>query len=232
MAMSDLLRATMVTDVLACMGCTYQCSGGRAGQLLFGDNPCEMYRFDRKKIRETIGLCEEVLELQRAANANIGAARAAFFPRITLTAAAGVTSDQLSNLFKGSPATWSFAPQITLPIFNAGANRANLKVAEVDRDIFVANYEKAIQTAFREVSDALAQRGTLGGQLEAQQSLVEATGQSYGLSRARYEKGVDSYLNVLDSQRSLYAAQQNLISVRLSRLANLVTLYKVLGGGA
>jgi multidrug efflux system outer membrane protein len=152
--------------------------------------------------------------------------------RITLTASAGVTSDELTNLFKGNPATWSFSPQITLPIFNAGANRANLKVAEVDRDISVANYEKAIQTAFREVSDALAQRGTLGGQLEAQQSLVEATGQSYALSRARYEKGVDSYLNVLDSQRSLYAAQQNLITVRLSRLANLVTLYKVLGGGA
>jgi multidrug efflux system outer membrane protein len=167
----------------------------------------------------------------RAANADIGAARAAFFPRITLTAAAGVTSDQLSSLFKGSPATWIFAPEITLPIFNAGANRANLKVAEVDRAIFLADYEKAIQTAFREVSDALAQRGTLGGQLEAQQSLVDATGQSYRLSQARYEKGVDSYLSVLDSQRQLYAAQQNLITVRLSRLANLVTLYKVLGGG-
>jgi outer membrane protein, multidrug efflux system len=151
--------------------------------------------------------------------------------RITLTASAGVTSDQLSSLFKGSPATWIFAPEITLPIFNAGANRANLKVAEVDRAIFLADYEKAIQTAFREVSDALAQRGTLGGQMEAQQSLVDATGQSYRLSRARYEMGVDSYLSVLDSQRSLYAAQQNLITVRLSRLANLVALYRALGGG-
>jgi outer membrane protein, multidrug efflux system len=167
----------------------------------------------------------------RAANANIGAARAAFFPRITLTTSVGIASDDLSNLFKGSPAAWSFAPQITLPIFNAGANRANLKVAELDRDIFLADYEKAIQTAFREVSDALAQRGTVGGQLEAQQSLVEATGQSYVLSQARYEKGVDSYLNALDSQRSLYGAQQNLIAVRLSKLVNLVTLYKVLGGG-
>lgn len=167
----------------------------------------------------------------KGANANIGAARAAFFPKITLVSSVGFGSDELSGLFKGGAFAWSFAPRISLPIFDAGANRANLKVAEVDRDIMVAQYEKAIQTAFREVADALAQLGTIDEQLAAQQSLTNATSESYRLSRARYDKGVDSYLVVLDSQRSTYSAQQNLISVRLARLANLVTLYKVLGGG-
>jgi len=167
----------------------------------------------------------------KGANANIGAARAAFFPKITLVSSVGFGSDELSGLFKGGAFAWSFAPRISLPIFDAGANRANLKVAEVDRDIMVAQYEKAIQTAFREVADALAQRGTIDEQVAAQQSLTDATSESYRLSRARYDKGVDSYLVVLDSQRSTYSAQQNLISVRLARLANLVTLYKVLGGG-
>jgi len=170
--------------------------------------------------------------LLKGFNANIGAARAAFFPRITLVSSVGFGSDGLSGLFKGGSFAWSFAPQITLPIFDAGARQAGLKVAEVDRDIAVAQYEKSIQTAFREVADALAQRGTIDDQLAAQQSLTDATGESYNLSQARYEKGVDSYLNVLDSQRSLYGAQQNLISARLSRLNNLVTLYKVLGGGS
>jgi multidrug efflux system outer membrane protein len=173
----------------------------------------------------------EAEHLLKAANANIGAARAAFFPRITLTTSIGLSSDQLSGLFKGGTGTWLFAPQITLPIFDAGRNRANLKVSEVNREIFLAQYEKAIQSAFREVADALAQRGTLDDQLEAQRSLTDATATSYRLSRARYEKGISSYLNVLDSQRSLYSAQQGLIAVRLSRLTNLVTLYKVLGGG-
>ena len=170
--------------------------------------------------------------LLKAANANIGAARAAFFPRITLTSTIGLSSDQLSGLFEGGAGAWSFAPTITLPIFDAGRNRANLKMSEVDREIFQAQYEKAIQSAFREVADALAQRGTLGDQLDAQQSLFEAADTSYRLSEARYKRGVDSYLSVLDSQRSLYSAQQGLISVQLSRLVNLVTLYKVLGGGA
>jgi len=174
----------------------------------------------------------EAEHLLKAANANIGAARAAFFPMITLTTSIGLSSDQLSGLFKGGTGTWLFAPQITLPIFDAGRNRANLKASEVNREIFLAQYEKAIQTAFREVADALAQRGTLGNQLEAQQSLTDATAQSHRLSLARYEKGISSYLNVLDSQRSLYSAQQGLIDVRLSRLTNLVILYKVLGGGA
>ncbi len=169
--------------------------------------------------------------LLQGANANIGAARAAFFPRITLNSTVGYSSDELSGLFTSGASVWTFSPRITLPIFNAGSLRAGLKVAEVDRDIAVARYEKAIQTAFREVADALAQRGTIDEQLAAQQSLTDATAESYRLSQARYEKGVDSYLNVLDSQRSLYGAQQGLITARLTRLTNLATLYKVLGGG-
>ena len=170
-------------------------------------------------------------DLLKGANANIGAARAAFFPRITLVSSVGIGSDDLGGLFKPGSVFWRFAPQISLPIFDAGRNRANLQVSEVDKEIAVASYEKAIQTAFREVADALAQRGTIDDQVAAQQSLTDATAQSYRLSQARYEKGVDSYLNVLDSQRSLYSAQQNLIGARLNRLTNLVTLYKVLGGG-
>ncbi len=165
-------------------------------------------------------------------NANIGAARAAFFPRITLVGSLGVGSNELSGLFTSGSGAWSFAPQITLPIFDAGSRWASLKVAKVDRDIAVARYEQAIQTAFREVADALALRGTIDDQVAAQQSLTDATAASYHLSQARYEKGVDSYLNELDAQRSLYGAQQELITIRLTRLLNLVTLYKVVGGGA
>ena len=172
-------------------------------------------------------------ELQlKAANANIGAARAAFFPRITLTSSIGTASDQLSGLFSPGSLAWGFVPQLSLPIFDYGRNRAGLTVAERDRDIYLARYEKAIQSAFREVADALAQNGTLGEQLQAQQSLTEATAESYRLAQARYEGGVTSYLNVLDSQRAFYGAQQGLISVNLTRLSNLVTLYKVLGGGS
>lgn len=170
--------------------------------------------------------------LLKGSNANIGAARANFFPRITLISNVGFGSDELTGLFSGDSFTWSFAPRVTLPIFTAGANQATLEVAEKDRDIAVARYEKAIQTAFREVADALAQRSTIDEQLSAQQSLTEATAESHKLSQARYEKGVDNYLQVLDSQRALYGAQQNLIGVRLSRLLNQATLYKVLGGGA
>jgi multidrug efflux system outer membrane protein len=176
----------------------------------------------------------DILQAERtlkAANANIGAARAAFYPSISLTASAGSSSASLSGLFKGGSGSWSFVPQISLPIFDAGANQANLDIATVSRDINVAQYEKAIQTAFQEVSDALAQRSTLGRQLEAQQSLVDATADSLQLSDARFKRGVDSYLGVLDAQRSLYTAQQNLIGTQLSRLTNLVTFYKVLGGG-
>lgn len=167
----------------------------------------------------------------KAANANIGAARAAFFPSITLTATGGTSSTALSGLFAAGSGAWTFMPQINLPIFDAGRNQANLASAKADRDIYVAQYEKAIQTAFSEVADALAGRGTYNQQIEAQQALVSATQRSYDLSRMRYDRGIDSYLSVLDAQRSLYSAQQTLISVRTEKLSNLVTLYKVLGGG-
>jgi multidrug efflux system outer membrane protein len=176
----------------------------------------------------------DVLEAERklrASNADIGAARAAFFPRISLTASTGSTSAELGNLFKSGQGTWNFVPQISLPIFDGGANKASLDSAIASRNIYLAQYEKSIQTAFREVSDALAQRTTIGEQLNAQQALVDASEASYVLSRARFKSGVDSYLNVLDSQRSLYTAQQTLIGTQLSRVSNLVTLYEVLGGG-
>ena len=168
----------------------------------------------------------------RGANANIGAARAAFFPRISLLSSVGFGSDSLAGLFKGGAFAWQFAPQVSVPIFNAGSNKANLEVAEVDRDILVAQYEKTIQTAFREVADALAERGTIDEQVAAQQALTDATNESYRLSVARNDRGIDSYLNVLFSQRLQYDAQQTLISIQLARLANMVTFYKVLGGGA
>lgn len=166
-----------------------------------------------------------------AANANIGAARAAFFPRISLTATTGFGSSQLSDLFLGESRTWSFVPQVSIPIFNAGSNRANLDAAKATRDAAVAQYEKSIQSAFREVADALAQRATLGEQLDAQRALSAASDEALRLSRARYEKGVSGYMTVLDSQRSQYSAQQGVITARLARQANFVTLYKVLGGG-
>jgi multidrug efflux system outer membrane protein len=166
-----------------------------------------------------------------AANANIGAARAAFYPRISLTADAGTSSSALSGLFKGGSGSWTFAPQINLPIFDGGSNRANLDLARVDRDIYLAQYEKSIQTAFREVADGLAVRDTVQSQLGSQTALVQAWADSYRLSEARFQRGADSYLQVLDAQRSLYAAQQNLIGTQLTRVSNLVTLYKVLGGG-
>jgi outer membrane protein, multidrug efflux system len=167
----------------------------------------------------------------KAANFNIGAARAAFYPRITLTGSAGSSSNDLNGLFESGSGAWSFVPQINIPLFAGGANRANLDGAHVGRQIEVAQYEQAIQIAFREVADALAERNTLGDQLAARQSLVDATSTSFRLSQARFERGVDSYLDVLDSQRSLYTAQQGLIDARLQKLTNTVTLYKALGGG-
>lgn len=168
----------------------------------------------------------------RAANASIGAARAAFFPRISLTATAGSASTSLGGLFAAGSGAWTFIPQVSLPLFDGGANRANLQVAEADRNIALARYEQTVQSAFREVADALAQRATVDTRLDAQQKLVDATAASYRLSEARYLKGVDSYLSTLDAQRSLYAARQNLVSLKLAAASNSVTLYKVLGGGA
>lgn len=168
----------------------------------------------------------------KAASANIGAARAAFFPRIGLSAGFGTASAKLTDLFQGGSATWNFVPQISVPIFDTGANIARLDVSKAERDIALAQYEKSIQVAFREVADTLANQATLGEQLDAQQAFTDAAMQSHRLSEARYNNGIDSYLAVLDSQRSTYAAQQQLITVRLSKLTNQVTLYKVLGGGA
>ncbi|KON81229.1 AdeC/AdeK/OprM family multidrug efflux complex outer membrane factor [Azoarcus sp. PA01] len=176
----------------------------------------------------------DILEAERrlrAANANIGAARAAFFPSITLTAAAGSASSTLDGLFSSGSGTWSFVPQLRIPIFEAGRLRANLDVAEIQRDINVAQYEQAIQGAFREVADALAERATLAEQLDARRRLVDATAESFRLSEARYKGGVDSYLGLLDAQRTLYDAQLQLIAVRESDAANRIALYKALGGG-
>lgn len=167
----------------------------------------------------------------RAANANIGAARAAFFPSVQLTASGGTASNRLKGLFGGGTGTWSFAPTITLPIFTGGQNRANLDLAHIENNIAVAQYELTIQTAFREVSDALSARGTYVEQSRAQQALVAADADTYRLAEMRFRAGVDSYLSTLDAQRSLYAAQQDLITVRQAALANQVTLYKALGGG-
>ena len=166
-----------------------------------------------------------------AANANIGAARAAFFPRISLTAGAGSASTQLSGLFKAGSYGWTFGPQLLLPIFDAGRNQAGLESANVGRAIAVAQYEKAIQSAFREVADALAGRATLGEQLRAQQAQAQAESVRFKLSDLRYRNGVSSYLDILDAQRSLFTAQQAVLQTRLLQLQNQVTLYKTLGGG-
>lgn len=168
----------------------------------------------------------------QGANANIGAARAAFFPRIALTGSTGSASGDLDGLFKSGTKIWSFTPSITLPIFAGGANVAGLKSAKADRDIAVATYEKTVQTAFREVSDALSVRQTVTDRLGAQERLVAAATDSQRLSQQRRDAGLDSALTLLDSQRTLYTAQQGLITARLARATNLVTLYKTLGGGA
>lgn len=166
----------------------------------------------------------------QGANAFIGAARAAFFPRISLTTSVGTSSDELSGLFGSGSGTWSFAPRITMPIFDARTWAAH-RASKAQREIALVRYEKTIQTAFREVADALAMRGTVNQQESAQQSLVDAVSQTYHLSITRYTHGIDSYLSVLDAQRSLYGAQQGLIAIRLEKLANQVRLYAVLGGG-
>lgn len=169
--------------------------------------------------------------LLRAANANIGAARAAFFPSIRLTGQVGYASDDLSTVFDSGTRVWSFSPQVSLPIFEGGRLVAGLRSARIDRDIALAQYEKAIQGGFREVADALALTRTLAEQKASQQALVAAATRADELSRVRYESGRDSYLVLLDSQRTLYAAQQSLIATQLAEQSNRVLLYKVLGGG-
>jgi outer membrane protein, multidrug efflux system len=183
---------------------------------------------------EVLLLRPDILQAEhqlKASNANIGAARAAFFPRISLTAVFGTASGDLSRLFKAGQDAWTFTPQIVMPIFDARTWWA-LKATKVDEALAVTQYQKSIQTAFREVADALAMKGTVDDQLAAQQSLVNASTETYRLSNARYLKGIDNFLVVLDSQRTLYEAQQGLITINLTRIANQVRLYSVLGGGS
>jgi multidrug efflux system outer membrane protein len=169
--------------------------------------------------------------LLKAAEADIGAARAAFFPRLTLTGTAGVASSEFSHLFNASSGAWTFAPEVTLPIFDP-RTWSGLKITKVQREIAVAGYERAIQSAFREVADALAVQGTVDQQVAAQQALVHAVEETYRLSNMRYDKGIDNYLSVLDAQRSLYAAQQGLVGLHFAKGVNQVRLYAVLGGGS
>jgi multidrug efflux system outer membrane protein len=188
-----------------------------------------------------VGLSSEVLlrrpdvrqaeQLLLAANANIGAARAAFFPKILLTASAGSVSSQLGDLFKDGTFAWTLAPQLLMPIFDAGRNQANLTAAKTAREVAVAQYEKAIQSAFREVADALAGRATLGEQARAQQAQSAAEAERARLTELRYKNGASSYLEVLDAQRSLFASQQAVLQLQAQAQQNLATLYRVLGGG-
>ncbi len=189
-----------------------------------------------------VGLPSELLALRPdirqaeqqliAANANIGAARAAYFPRISLTGSTGSASTELSGLFKGGSFGWTFAPQLLMPLFDFGRTGASVDSAKAGRDIAVAQYEKAIQLAFREVSDALAGQATYNEQLRAQRAVAAAEAERYSLSDLRYRNGAASYLDLLDAQRSLFSAQQAAILANLARLQNQVTLYRVLGGGS
>lgn len=166
-----------------------------------------------------------------AAGANIGAAKAQLYPTISLTGSAGYASTDLSNLFKAGNAAWSIGPNISLPIFDWGTRKANIKISETDQKIALANYEKSVQSAFREVNDALATRANIGDRLTAQRRLVDATNTTYKLSNARFRAGIDSYLTVLDAQRSAYSAEQGLLLLQQANLNNQVELYKTLGGG-
>ena len=167
-----------------------------------------------------------------SANANIGAARANFFPRISLTAGIGSSSRHLSDLFDAGTGLWTFAPSVSLPIFTGGANLSTLRQAEAQQKIMVATYEKTVQNAFAEVSDALATVGTVNRQCAALKDLVNATETAYRLSQSRYKNGLDGFLTVLESQRQMVAAQTNYISAESNRLSSGVMLYKVLGGGS
>ncbi|KAA8735422.1 efflux transporter outer membrane subunit [Acinetobacter qingfengensis] len=169
----------------------------------------------------------------KSANADIGAARAAFFPTISLTATTGRSSTQLGQLFaSGGTSSWSFIPSITLPIFQAGELKASLDQAKIQKNIYIAQYEKAIQTAFSDVADALTAREHISNQVEAQKDLVQSSYRTYYLTEARYKEGIDDYLSVLTAQRTWYNAQQDFITLLLEEATNRVTLYKVLGGGA
>ncbi|MDE2027187.1 MAG: efflux transporter outer membrane subunit [Candidatus Omnitrophica bacterium] len=200
-------------------------SGSLASQRLIEDLPAGLSS-DLLQQRPDILEAEHNL---KAANANIGVVRAAFFPSITLTASDGTASVKLAKLFEHN--VWSFSPQISLPLFNQNTNLANLHAAQVQKKIQIAQYEKTVQTAFKEVSDGLIARDTYNAQLTAQQKLVDAQHERYVLTQARYLNGIDSYLTVLLAQQDLYSARQTLIQVSLDRLTNLINLYKALGGG-
>ena len=167
----------------------------------------------------------------RSAQANIAAARAAFFPRISLTAGAGLASTELGNLFQSNSGTWIFSPQLVLPIFDAGRNKANLSLAEVRTDIAIASYEKAIQVAFREVADALSARATLADEIAAQEAVRTSQAARLELAQARYKNGIANYLEVLDAERELFTAEQQLLQAKLLKITNTVDLYRSLGGG-
>jgi multidrug efflux system outer membrane protein len=176
----------------------------------------------------------DVLEAEhqlQADEANIGAARAAFFPQIDLTGQVGQESTALQSLFAAAARSWLFQPNVSVPIFSAGRNVGNLKAAKAQRDAALAQYDKAIQSAFSDVADALARQGTIGVQLSAQQALATAASEALVLTNARYQRGTDPYLNVLVAQRTLYSAQQSLIATQLTRVSNVVSLYRALGGG-
>jgi len=196
-------------------------------QRLLSDLPVEVPSEILQR-RPDILAAEHIL---KAANANIGAARAAFFPRIVLTGSGGTASAKLTDLFTGPSETWSFSPQITIPIFDVGGTRARNEVAKIGKRVEIANYEKAIQTAFREVADALAVRSILQDKLKAQEALLSAQQKRFDLTNARYLQGVDSYVDVLLAQRDLYSAQQDLLQFQAARLLNAVALYRSLGGG-
>lgn len=167
----------------------------------------------------------------RATHANIGAAKAVFYPRITLTTHAGLASDSLSGLFDSGTSTWGVLPKIVIPIFDSQRNKSNLEVAETEQAIAMAHYEKTIQTAFREVADVLSKSKLIHEQLDAQHELTLSARDAYRLSKLRFNQGADSYLAVLDSQRFLYSAQQALVQLQLSKISSQVNLYKTLGGG-
>jgi multidrug efflux system outer membrane protein len=176
----------------------------------------------------------DILEAEhtlKAANANIGAARAAFFPTITFTGSIGTTSTQFQKLFGAGTGVWSFAPQVTVPIFTGGQNRADLDSARVSTHIEVANYEKAIQTAFREVADALVATSSYARQVEAEVVYINAEQRRYDLANLRYRQGEDTYLNVLSAQQDLYSAQQGRLDAQYNKLASQISLYQALGGG-
>jgi multidrug efflux system outer membrane protein len=202
-------------------------AAAQAAQPLFRDVPAGLPS-DLLARRADILQAEQQL---MAANANIGAARAAFFPRLALTASVGTASGDLSGLFKDGSWGFTLSPQALLPIFDAGRNQAGLDGAQAARAVAVAQYEKAIQSAFREVADALAGRATLGEQLHAQQAQATAEAERLRLAELRYRNGVSSFLDVLDAQRSLFATQQGLTQTRLAQQQNQVALYKALGGG-